>query len=129
MHNKTSNLGLTPAGRLLKDQITQIESTLRHLHSVIGGHINTLDKTLIKGENVKPVKTRSHLLKAAASPLSAGGIFSDFIRSLGGVAKSSGGQSAGGSDLSFDGGSSGMSQGQIWAQAASAISRAMKRNL
>jgi len=128
MSNKSSNLDATPAVHLLKDQITQIESSLKHLHSALGSHINAIDQTLVKGENVKPVKTRSHLLKVAASPLSAGGIFSDFIRSLGKMGGGSG-QSAGSSDMSFGSNSYGMSQGQMWAQIASAVSRASSRYL
>ena len=128
MPNKSSNLGPTAGVRLLKDQVTQIETSLKHLHSALGSHINALDKTLVKGESVKPVATHSHLLKAAASPLSAGGIFSDFVRSLGKI-NGMGGQSGGSSDLSSGGSSYGMSQGQMWAGIANAISSASRRYL
>jgi hypothetical protein len=126
--NRISSLSATAGLHLLKDQITNIESTLRHLHGALGSHINALDRVLVKGENIKPVKRRSHLLKAATSPLSIGGIFSDFIRSL---AKINGarGQSASTPGLSSGGGSYGMSQGQVWAQIANAISSASKRYL
>jgi len=118
MRNKSSNLSPTPAVHLLKSQIARMDATLRHLHGVMGSHINALDRAYDKGENVKPVKIRTHVLKALASPFSTANIFSDVVRGLGSMAS-----------LSSGGGSSGMSQGQIWAEAAKAISRAMKRNL
>jgi len=130
MTKESSNLNATPAVKLLKDQVSRIEKTLKSLHG-IGSQIHALDRRYVKGANVKPVKIRtSKLSRYAHSTFSAAGIFSSFVKLVGAAGKDTGFLSAGDSADGLSGlNFPGMSQGQIWSQTASLISRAMKRGL
>jgi len=111
----------------LVTSMNRMNSMFKHLHSVIGGEINKLDATFIKGENVKPVVSRTPKL------LKSTNILDQFLPNLASGAVNAFGSEFGGDITdSFDdfaGTGGGPSQGQMWSQAASAINRAMKRGL
>jgi len=104
--------------QLLKVYVNQIDSQLSHLSHLVGAHISALDKTYNKGIHSHPKAVRAPRVLRGTSPLSAGSLLSDALRSIGGS-----------SLRSLSGNTSRSSGGQAMADLASAVSRAMSRDL
>ena len=104
---------------LLKDNISQMENNLKHL----GNHVAQFGNALNKGSKAHAAKQHVPRVLHGTSPFSAKSLLSDTIGSVGGAL----GQAA----SSFGGDSSGstLSSGQVMSELASAVTRAMKRNL